>query len=241
MPPSLLNPMGRTNGALYNYCGPQKSQSMVSATSPGGCALSPGDTSKEHDPSRTVANISAGITIPPLIPLPPASSQIPSPSAINPHKITGQREAPKESDFIGLEICKTLQNYKSSKYRYVYKLIIRHMHVHIRKRRESIVEILSRANFSQEDIEHAFFKVGCYSDTVGKKGCDRTSFEIVNKIMSSRSIYVYILRESLRTIVENWLVGKTGRISQKNVQLYKRACEMLYEEASKLLEQAGVA
>lgn len=133
------------------------------------------------------------------------------------------------------EICKILSNYTTSKYRYVYKCIVRHMNVYIRKNREDIVETLTKEGFSMRDIEHSFFIVSYHSDSVGKKGCDRTSLTIVNNMLAKVTIYTYILRETLYTILNTWSNGNIGKVSKKNIELYKNACQIFYDETVKAL------
>ncbi len=136
-----------------------------------------------------------------------------------------------------VEPCKVLSPYTSSRYRYLYKCIVRNLHSFIRKNREDIVETLKKAGFGASEIEHAFFMVGCHSDEVSRRSCDKTSLAIVNRILSTKSIYTYILRETLHGMLLNWNTGDMGRISKKNIDMYAESCKVIYEEVCRALGQ----
>lgn len=181
--------------------------------------------------------------LPPNIPAPLARPLIMKP-AIKPESSGIQARAQKPEEKIPVEkpmeidkdgICSAMREFSSSKYRYVFKCIIRNMSMHIRKNRNEIVAILEKLGFNMSDIEHAFFKVNAQSDTVGKKGCDRSSYIMVNQILIDKNIYTHILQETLWAIIKTWDDGKTGKVSETNIELYKKACKSLYEETTKIL------
>ncbi len=169
--------------------------------------------------------------------LPVPLTYVMPPATPDPHSLGRPTTTLELSENDQEEISPALTDYTPSKYRYVYKCVVRHMNVYIRKNREDIVSILIRLGFTMCDIEHAFFTISCQSDTVGKKGCDKTSLRIVNKMIIARSIYTYILRETLYAILQNWQGGKVGKVAGKNIELYKDACQAFYQEAVKMLGQ----
>lgn len=136
-----------------------------------------------------------------------------------------------------VDACKALAKYTSSKYRYLYKCIVRNLHSFIRKNREDIVETLKKACFGTSEIEHAFFMVGCHSDVVSKRSCDKTSLMLVNNMLATKSIYTHILRETLHGMLLNWDTGDMGRISKKNIEMYAESCKAIYEEVCRILGQ----
>ncbi len=136
-----------------------------------------------------------------------------------------------------VDTCKALSKYTSSKYRYLYKCIVRNLHSFIRKNREDVVETLIKSGFGSSEIEHAFFMVGCHSDNVSKRSCDKTSLLLVNKMLATKSIYTNILRETLHAMLLNWNTGDMGRISKKNIDMYAESCKAIYEEVCMVLGQ----
>ncbi len=123
------------------------------------------------------------------------------------------------------------------KHRNVYKSIIRHMHSCTRKQRNELVTILMAAGFSMTDIEHAFYEIGCYNDMERQKGKKKISQSLVKRIASDKSIYTYVLRETLHNMLESWQDGKFGRLTQKNVATYKEVCTKYYNETVRVLGQ----
>ena len=111
---------------------------------------------------------------------------------------------------------------------------------YIRRYRDEIYALLVEQKFSAKEIEHAFFVVSVHNDTVGKKGSDKTLLTIVNDIISAKSIHTYILQETLYAILKNWDDGKVGKVSGKNIELYKNACKSFYDEIVTLLGRTAV-
>ncbi len=125
------------------------------------------------------------------------------------------------------------------KRRNVYKSIIRHMYSYIRKNRDDIIAVLEKNNFSVPEIEHAFFKISYLNDLEKQKGKSKKSQTTVKEIMKKRSIYTYILRETLNAMMQNWGMGRTGKISQENLYIYREVCENYYKKTVELLGQSA--
>ena len=125
------------------------------------------------------------------------------------------------------------------KHRNVYKSIIRHMYSYIRKQRSEIVGILQKQGFSMQDVEHAFYEIGCYNDMERQKGKKKVSQSLVKRIATDKTIYTYVLRETLNTMLKNWDEGKFGRLTKKNVSTYKDVCQKYYNETVKALGQSA--
>ncbi len=123
------------------------------------------------------------------------------------------------------------------KRRNVYKSIIRHMYSYIRKNRDDVIKVLQQANYSMSEIEHAFFEVSCYNDAEQQKGNKKQSQATIKKMIDQRSIYTYILRETLNAMIKNWDEGKHGKVSSKNLATYRDVCITYYKEAAQALEE----
>ena len=162
------------------------------------------------------------------------------PKTISPPKET--KEEPKEESKSGNESEKKTSNGKPTsggayKRRNVYKSIIRHMYSYVRKNRDDIIKVLLAAKYLMSEIEHAFFEVSFYNDTEQEKGNRRQSQSTIKKMIDQRSIYTYILRETLNAMIRNWNEGKHGKVSSKNLGTYRDVCIAYYNEAAKVLEQ----
>lgn len=125
------------------------------------------------------------------------------------------------------------------KRRNVYKSIIRHMFSYTRKNRNEIIRVLKENCFDMAKIEHAFFKVNYFNDLERQKGKSKKSQATVKKIIVKKSIYTYILRETLYAMMQNWKVGKTGKISEDNLTIYREVCQKFYDDITRLLAQGA--
>jgi len=123
------------------------------------------------------------------------------------------------------------------KHRNVYKSIVRHMFSCIRKNRNEVVAILQAAGFNMQDVEHAFYEIGCYNDMERQKGKKKVSQSLVKRIATDKSIYTHILRETLNAMLKNWGAEKFGRLTVKNVTTYRDVCTKYYEETVRVLGQ----
>lgn len=123
------------------------------------------------------------------------------------------------------------------KRRNVYKSIVRHMFSYIRKNRDEIIRILLAAGYNMTEIEHAFFEVSCYNDMEQQKGNKKQSQSTIRKMVDQRTIYSYILRETLNAMIKNWDSGKHGKVATKNLATYRNVCISYYNEAVKVLTQ----
>ena len=123
------------------------------------------------------------------------------------------------------------------KHRNVYKSIIRHMHSCTRRQRNQLVAILSTSGFSMSEIEHAFYEIGCYNDMERQKGKKKISQSLVKHIASDKTIYTYVLRETLHSMLQSWQEGKYGRLTKKNVATYSEVCTKYYNETVRVLGQ----
>ena len=132
---------------------------------------------------------------------------------------------------------KSLLSGKAYKSRNVYKSIIRHLFSYIRKNREDIIRILTEAGFPMSDIEHGFFKVNYYNDLERDQSSKKNSQSIIKKMVAKRTIYTYILRETLNTMLHNWTLGKYGKVSEGNSDVYRDVCQYFYDECAKMLGQ----
>jgi len=123
--------------------------------------------------------------------------------------------------------------------RNVYKSVIRHMLSYIRKNRDCIIGVLKTHNFSMQEIEHAFFQVSYLNELERQKGKTKRSQTTINGFMKEKTIYTYILRETLYAMMQNWKIGKTGKISQENLFIYREVCENYYKRIVDLVQESA--
>jgi len=185
-----------------------------------------------------------GNPIPPFIPQDAMLNPPHGPSSvIQPENVANIVKAqPADSSLGSLDEppkAKNLLSGKAYKSRNVYKSIIRHLFSYIRKNREDIIRILRDAGFSMPEIEHGFFKVNYYNDLEREQSIKKNSQATIKKMVSKKTIYTYILRETLNTMLHNWDSGKLGKVSETNSEVYKDVCKYFYEEAVRVTGQSA--
>ena len=176
--------------------------------------------------------IAASIGRPPISPI-QNILEIPQPKSESP-------SAPYDGSLESLEDSfkqKSLLSGKAYKSRNVYKSIVRHLFSYIRKNRDDILRILKDAGFSTTEIEHGFFKINYYNDLEREQSSKKNSQATIKKMASKRTIYAYILRETLNSMLHNWGQGKLGKVSEGNSEVYKDVCKHFYEETVKATGQ----
>lgn len=124
--------------------------------------------------------------------------------------------------------------------RNVYKSLIRHIFTYIRKNRNVIVGILIKSGYAMSDVEHAFYKINCYNELERERVFKKRAQATIRKMISKKTIYTYILKETLNSLLQNWNVGKLGKISKKNSDIYKDVCEKFLQETIQLLGECPI-
>ncbi len=146
---------------------------------------------------------------------------------------TKQEGAPK--------ICKALMQGISYQARNVYKSIMGHLSLHIKKNRVEMLGVLQAGGFTIPEIEHAFFTIDSYYDEhKAKRGNNRPQLA-VDGMLAKKSIYTLMLRETLASMLSTWEAGRVGKVGLNNLPSYKRACERIYHRAVQLLAQEPIS
>ena len=124
---------------------------------------------------------------------------------------------------------------KAYERRNVYKCIVRHIHTCMRKNREQMMQILKTAGYSIQNIEHAFIKVDGYSAVERQHEPKARSRILILKMLSKKTIYTYMLRETLNAMMQLWKQGKYGRVNKDNLIVYQHVCQNYYSEVVRIL------
>lgn len=128
-------------------------------------------------------------------------------------------------------------NGNAYKRRNVYKAIIRRMFSYIQKEKDSVVEMLRKIGFSMEEIDSAFLYIRHLNDLDKQKGKSKRPQNTINVILETKTIYTYILKETLWLMIQGWETGEKGKIMKDNVTIYKQVCEDYYNRCIELLTQ----
>lgn len=119
--------------------------------------------------------------------------------------------------------------------RNVYKSIVRAMFRYVKIYRAEIIKDLMANNFDQLSINQAFMEISLLNrkDAIWKN--QKNSQAALINMVSIRKPCTYILRETIRKMVEEWKKGSIGRISKKNMGIYMEVYKDFYAKASKTL------
>lgn len=121
------------------------------------------------------------------------------------------------------------------KKRNVYKAIIRRMFSYIQKEQSAAIEMLAKIGFSMDGIKSAFLYIHHLNDLDKQKGRAKRPQNTINVILREKNICAYILKETLRLMIEGWKTGDRGKIMKGNVGIYKETCESYYSKCQKIL------
>jgi len=126
-------------------------------------------------------------------------------------------------------------NVNAYRRRNVYKAIIRRMFSCVQKNKRAIVTLLEANGFKIEEIESAFIYVNQLNELDKQKGKSKRPQSTINKMLERRTIYTFILKETLDSMISGWDSGQTGKIMKENVQIYKEVCMKYYNRCIELL------
>ena len=128
-------------------------------------------------------------------------------------------------------------NGNAYKRRNVYKAIIRRMFSYIQKEKNNVAVLLTESGFSKEQIDSAFLYIQHLNDLDKQKGKSKRPQNTINVILEEKTIYTYILKETLCLMLKGWETGEKGKIMKDNVNIYKQVCENYYNKCIQLLTQ----
>lgn len=128
------------------------------------------------------------------------------------------------------------------KRRNVYKHVLKQAENYLKNYSKEIGDILRKKGYSQGVIDNAIIKIKKYNDSYIQKG-KKSAQQIIDKMLSKKSIFTFILRESLNMLLCNFKSGVIGKTSKKNKPIYIKVFNRYYKESVKLLgaEAEGTA
>ena len=118
--------------------------------------------------------------------------------------------------------------------RNVYKSILRHISTYIKSNRVNLIDFLNSKGYSMEDIEHAYFEI----DSLIDKRMVESGLKFkqaLNNLITKKSIYTHIVKETIGNMLENLKNGCQGKIGKENTKFYIAICAEYYNEVEKVL------
>lgn len=123
------------------------------------------------------------------------------------------------------------------KHRNVYKSIIRRMSALIQEKKAHLQGFLRKVGFNDGDIEDGFVKViGC-KDTERMSGNKKMGPQLINDAVDDKTVFTYLLKETLENMLKDWDENKIGKVAKKNIETYRKVCMVYYEKVKTLLKK----
>lgn len=123
------------------------------------------------------------------------------------------------------------------KCRNVYKSIVRHISSYVREKKEEAMAMLRTRGFGENEIANAFLCISQLRELDKAKGVAKRQQDSINFMVRKKTIYTFILKETLQELMEGWETGKRGRIMEDNVQVYMAVCKEYHRRCCEILSQ----
>ena len=132
-------------------------------------------------------------------------------------------------------VCKRLMAGQAYESRNVYKSIVRRIYTMIKNERSRLKEALKKLNFTEPEMEVAFEEISRFRTASKPKNIEKNSQVRIEKMLKTKSIFTYILRESLVSMIDAWEDGRYGQLSKLNSGIYLEVCKRFLREVDDLL------
>jgi hypothetical protein len=109
------------------------------------------------------------------------------------------------------------------------------MNTCVQERREEYLGLMRRG-FTKATIERGFNRITILKNAERKGGKKQRGMNIIKQATQKRSIYSYILRDALESMLKNWNAKELGRLAEHNLETYKKVCNEYLISIIKLLE-----
>eukprot|EP00826_Nyctotherus_ovalis_P067069 TRINITY_DN9996_c0_g1_i18.p1 TRINITY_DN9996_c0_g1~~TRINITY_DN9996_c0_g1_i18.p1 ORF type:complete len:111 (+),score=32.75 TRINITY_DN9996_c0_g1_i18:173-505(+) len=104
-----------------------------------------------------------------------------------------------------------------------------------KRAKKKLKDSLKTQGFEEQKIKIAFETIRQYRPPDRPKDIERKSQYRVEQILESKTIFTYILRETLVFMLDKWKNGKYGQLYKANSQLYIEGSEKLLNEVEEML------
>lgn len=126
---------------------------------------------------------------------------------------------------------------KSFRKRNVCKSILRRICRTIKNDRSSILKALKEADCKEQAVDKTIIDLITFSEAKWQKEVCEHAHLIINEMLEKRDIYIFLLKETTSKMLEEWSKGCSGKISEKNLTLYKTICNFYYEKAMEVIQK----
>ena len=105
----------------------------------------------------------------------------------------------------------------------------------VQEERQKYFGLLEK-EFTRAGIEYAFTRITTLKNAERKNGKKRIGMNLIKEAAQERSIYTYILRDALDSMLKNWKAKRLGRLAERNLKTYRKVCNAYHQCVKKLLK-----
>lgn len=125
---------------------------------------------------------------------------------------------------------------KSFRKRNVCKSILRRICHGIKNDRASVLKTLKEADCEDCAIDQAMADLIAFSEAKWQKEVCEHAHLVIDKMLEKRDVYTFLLKDTASKMLEEWNKGSNGKISTKNLSLYKTICKFYYEKSMEVIQ-----
>jgi hypothetical protein len=130
---------------------------------------------------------------------------------------------------------KSKVNQPAYKYRNVYKSVVRHLYVYTQDNKDKLLNILKVKGFREEEIRAALEVIKGYKSEETPKEIEKGAKFRIERMLRKKTIYIYILRETLEHMIVKWKNERYGQLYKVNSSIYIEACSRFLRRAEELI------
>eukprot|EP00826_Nyctotherus_ovalis_P053823 TRINITY_DN7023_c0_g3_i3.p1 TRINITY_DN7023_c0_g3~~TRINITY_DN7023_c0_g3_i3.p1 ORF type:complete len:134 (-),score=22.16 TRINITY_DN7023_c0_g3_i3:221-622(-) len=132
-------------------------------------------------------------------------------------------------------MCKV--NQPAYKYRNVYKSIIRHLYVNVQTNRRVLAHSLAQRGYGEETIAACFATIMSFKPEGLPKEIENGAKMRVEGILKGKSIFVYILKETLEHMINKLKTKEYEQMHRTNSEMYVEACTEFLARAKSIINE----
>lgn len=119
--------------------------------------------------------------------------------------------------------------------RNVCKAILRRICQRIKSDREGILQVLYDAGYRDDSLKSALGELLVFYNTKRQKEISEHAHRVIEKLVETRTVYTFILKDTIGKMLEDWAEGNNGKIGESNIDYYKIVSRYYYEKALKII------
>ena len=123
--------------------------------------------------------------------------------------------------------------------RNVYKSIVRNFITYTKLNLNEITRLLLDQGHSNDEIHATLDSINDYKDVENPKQGKKRFKKLIEEVILENFLLTHVLKESLGDMINDFNLGKYGKISSRNLEGYKEIYNDYYEKAKRILANDG--